>query len=96
MKLPRMILPKSLLLAALTFPRLLMPAFAQQEVDPSWYDPWATAQKTATPSVPANLAEKRTARKLRPVAQRTKESQTQIRAHVPYGTQQARTQQALK
>jgi hypothetical protein len=36
---------KTLLFAALALPTLLVPAFAQQEVDPSWYDPWATTSK---------------------------------------------------
>jgi hypothetical protein len=29
------------LLAALTLLLLLVPAYAQQEMDPTWYDPWA-------------------------------------------------------
>ena len=29
------------LLATLTLLMLLAPAFAQQEMDPTWYDPWA-------------------------------------------------------
>jgi hypothetical protein len=29
------------LLAALTLLMLLVPAYAQQEMDPTWYDPWA-------------------------------------------------------
>lgn len=54
------------LLAALTLLMLLVPAFAQQETDPTWYDPWAK------PS-PA-IAAKTTLRKVRPANSRLKSS----------------------
>jgi hypothetical protein len=69
------------LLAALTLLMLLVPAFAQQETDPTWYDPWAK------PS-PA-IAAKTTLRKVRPTNSRLKSSQApqarkqEIRALAP-------------
>lgn len=46
MKLSRVIA----LLALMTLPTMVVPAFGQQETDPTWYDPWAPALvKPATP-----------------------------------------------
>jgi hypothetical protein len=39
------------LLGAVTVPLLLVPSFAQQEIDPTWHDPWAVTTPT-----PANAA----------------------------------------
>ena len=47
MKLVRMFALKMRLLGAMTVPMLFVSAFGQQEVDPSWYDPWASASKPA-------------------------------------------------
>jgi hypothetical protein len=57
------------LLAALTLLMLLVPAFAQQETDPTWYDPWAKP----SPAVAARA----TVRKVRPANSRLKSSQAQ-------------------
>lgn len=45
---------------------LLLPAFAQQEMDPTWYDPWAkpVAHVTKAAAIDANKP-----RKIRPVSQ---------------------------
>jgi len=56
------------LLAALTLLILLVPAFAQQETDPTWYDPWAKP----SPAVAA----KATLRKVRPANSRLRTSRT--------------------
>jgi hypothetical protein len=38
------------LLALMTLPTMVVPAFGQQETDPTWYDPWAPVLvKPATP-----------------------------------------------
>jgi len=96
MKLSRMIAPQTLLWAVLALPSLLMPAFAQQEVDPTWYDPWAAAPKASHP-LQAKAEQKKTARKVRVAAAGSKENQTtQARDHVPHRTQQATLQAALK
>ena len=96
MKLSRMIAPKSLLLAVFAFPGLLMPAFAQQEVDPTWYDPWAAAPKTAHP-LQGKADQHKAARKLRLTAAGSKENRrTQVRARVPQRAQEAAVQLAVK
>jgi hypothetical protein len=39
------------LLALMALPTMVVPAFGQQETDPTWYDPWAPALvKPATPT----------------------------------------------
>lgn len=38
------------LLALMTLPTIVVPAFAQQDTDPTWYNPWAPVLvKPATP-----------------------------------------------
>jgi len=37
----RIFLLKAALLAAMFLPAFGLPVYAQQEVDPTWYDPWA-------------------------------------------------------
>jgi hypothetical protein len=54
------------LLAALTLLMLLVPAYAQQEMDPTWYDPWAKP----SPAVAANAKP----HKVRPANSRLKSS----------------------
>jgi hypothetical protein len=43
----RLIAPRTLMFAVLALPSLIANAYAQQEVDPTWYDPWATAKPAA-------------------------------------------------
>jgi hypothetical protein len=45
------------LLGAVTLPLLLVPSFAQQEVDPTWHDPWAVTMPTP-PNAAKQVAEK--------------------------------------
>jgi hypothetical protein len=65
MKNPRKLALDSTLLAAILF-LFLAPAFAQQEMDPTWFDPWAKAEKPAATKVAAMNADK--PRKIRTVA----------------------------
>ena len=44
-RLDRIFLLRATLLAAMLVPGLGLPVYAQQEVDPTWYDPWATQTK---------------------------------------------------
>lgn len=41
------VLASLVMLLGATFTILLLPAYAQQEVTPSWYDPWAAPNATA-------------------------------------------------
>ena len=48
------------LLALMTLPTMVVSAFAQQETDPTWYDPWAPViARPATP-LPNPVAKKET------------------------------------
>lgn len=60
----RMIAPKTLMFAVLALPSLIANAYAQQEVDPTWYDPWATTK----PAAPIKTAETKQALKVKTVA----------------------------
>ena len=44
-RLDRIFLLKATLLATMLVPALGLAVYAQQEVDPTWYDPWATQTK---------------------------------------------------
>lgn len=49
------------LLALMTLPTMVVPAFGQQETDPTWYDPWAPVLvKPATPQAQLPTAKKET------------------------------------
>jgi hypothetical protein len=72
----RMIAPKTLLFAVLALPSLIVNAYAQQEVDPTWYDPWATTKPAAAQM---KTAGKKQAQKVK-VAKRTETKPTEFRA----------------
>jgi len=56
MKLSRMnVLWKSALLAV-TAAILILPAYGQQDVDPTWYNPWPDASKPEAKPAPAKIA----------------------------------------
>jgi hypothetical protein len=69
MTLLRLIAPKTLLFAVLALPSLISNAYAQQEVDPTWYDPWAATQPAAARM---KTAEKKQALKVKTAAKHTK------------------------
>ena len=50
MKLSRTITFKAALLAAMAAPIFIQPAYGQQEVDPTWYNPWPDPQPAAKPT----------------------------------------------
>lgn len=41
---------RTALLHSLWLTAMFVPAFAQQEMDPTWYDPWAKPHATAAPA----------------------------------------------
>jgi hypothetical protein len=61
----KMIAPKTLMFAVLALPCLIANAYAQQEVDPTWYDPWAAPKPAATQ---IKTAEKKQALKVKTAA----------------------------
>src|SRR6201993_744297 len=79
MTLSRGTLLKAVLLGTMTLPMLTIPALGQQEVDPTWYDPWAGAPKAATQSTQAKATETKEQRKMTATAARPK-SKKQIQA----------------
>jgi len=90
-------LRKSILWSVLAIPGLILPAFAQQEVDPTYYDPWAAAPKAVATPVHGTVKHKTVVRKEEPRAARTKETQpTQTRANMPPEAQKVTLQLALK
>lgn len=57
MTLSKETLLKAVLFGTMALPMLTIPALAQQEVDPTWYDPWAAAPKAAAQSTQATATE---------------------------------------
>ena len=49
---------RSTLMHSLLLTAMFVPAFAQQEMDPTWYNPWAKANATATPAAKAESPKK--------------------------------------
>lgn len=75
----------SCLLVAMAVPMLMVPAYAQQEVDPTWYDPWAATK--ATQPMPAKSAAQRnihTAQKVNFAStEQTKKNKKLVRVQAP-------------
>jgi hypothetical protein len=88
---------KSILWSVLALPGLILPAFAQQQVDPTYYDPWAAAPKAVPHPVHATTNHKKLVRKDEPRVARAKETHpTQARANMPPEAQKVTLQLALK
>ena len=77
MTLLKMIAPKTLLFAVLALPSLIANAYAQQEVDPTWYDPWATTKPAAAQ---VKTAEKKQALKVKAAAKPSPAKPMSVRA----------------
>ena len=77
MQLSRMFSMKGLLLAAMAVPMLAAPVFAQQEMDPTWYDPWASkpAVQAAQPKPPAKSLHKVSAAATQPKSKKAPRAQ---------------------
>jgi hypothetical protein len=80
MKLSKVIALKGTLLGAMALQMLMIPAYGQQEVDPTWYNPWAATSKAAAQFTQAKSAEYKSQRTAS--AERLK-SKKQARAKVP-------------
>ena len=65
MKFCRKVILNATLLGSLLLPATVLPCFGQQEMDPTWYDPWATTRPAVTSasasSVEQHAVEKKTA-----------------------------------
>ena len=57
MKFYRSLVLNATLLGAFLLPATVLPCFGQQEVDPTWYDPWAPSRPVVTsPSTRTNVS----------------------------------------
>ena len=53
---------KSALLAAMAAPIFIQPAYGQQEVNPTWYNPWPDTPKPAAKPATTKIAEHKNAK----------------------------------
>jgi hypothetical protein len=65
---------KAALLAAITASIFMQPAYGQQEVDPSWYNPWSDAPKSVV-KTPTKIAEHKGAKPTHASSAQTKKKQ---------------------
>jgi hypothetical protein len=56
MKFCRKVILNATLLGALLLPTSVLPCFGQQEMDPTWYDPWAPPRMAVTSPSQPNVA----------------------------------------
>ena len=92
MKHSRMIMfLKAALLAAVTASIFILPAYAQQDVNPTWYNPWSDIPKPAAKPAPAKITEHKEAKA------NTKDhtSATQVKKKQMPAQQPLRTAEAL-
>lgn len=92
MKIARGMMMKAALLATLALPILTVPAFGQQEVDPTWYNPWPNANKPAAQQEKAKPAASNNDKQARK-AKAPSESKTKSAKHAP-AQEPVRTAQA--
>lgn len=84
MTLSRGILLKAILLGTMAVPMLTVPALGQQEVDPSWYDPWARSAKVAVRPAQEKSTESNKPRKLSSAAAEHLKNRKQARAEASH------------
>jgi hypothetical protein len=89
MKLSRVIALKATLLGAMALPMLMVPAYGQQEIDPTWYDPWPAATKTAAQPTAAKAADSKNHRKVTAASVQQRKSKLRAHAAHPAGQTQA-------
>ena len=89
MKLSRVIVLKAAWLGAMALPMLLVPAYGQQEIDPTWYDPWPAATKTTAQPRPAKSADLKNHRKVNAASVQQHKSKQHAHASHPAGQMQA-------
>jgi hypothetical protein len=69
---------KAALLAAITASIFMQPAYSQQEVNPSWYNPWPDAPKSAG-KAPTKIAVHKDGKATHPSATQAKKKQAPAR-----------------
>jgi hypothetical protein len=81
---------KAILLAAISAP-IIVPAYGQQEVDPTWYNPWPDAPKPAAKPALTKIAEHKEAKTIH----KDQVSATQTKKKQAAAQQPVRTVEAL-
>jgi hypothetical protein len=89
MKLSTVIALKATLFGLLALPMLAMSAYGQQEVDPTWYNPWPAAGKAAAQPVAAKSADSKKLRKVSAAAVQPRQSKKLAQVPRPGGQMQA-------
>lgn len=72
------------LMALMTLPTMVVPAFGQQDTDPTWYDPWAP--KLVKPAAPTQTpsAKKETKVTTTTTAVAQQKAKKSVRDHAPH------------
>lgn len=89
MKLSTVIALKATLFGVLALPMLTVSAYAQQEVDPTWYNPWTAAGKAVAQPVAAKSADSKKLRKVSAAAVQPRKSKKLAQVSRPSGQTQA-------
>ena len=61
MRFTKIMMANVVLIGVLATPTLSLSAYGQQEVDPTWYNPWPDAPKPMAKPIPAKIAEHKAA-----------------------------------
>ena len=74
---------KAALLAVTAILALLVPAYGQQEVDATWYDPWAASNKTVVHHAQPRTAHQASGKKINSASITGHKSKIQVRQQAP-------------
>jgi hypothetical protein len=96
MKLSKKIALRAVLLGTMAMPMLMSSAYAQQEMDPTWYDPWATTSKVSVHPAQAKPVAYKNQGKLNPSSAERPRIKKVLHTRVPQHTHQAPTILASK
>jgi hypothetical protein len=73
----RKVLALATLFGAMVTTTLLCPAYGQQDVDPTWYNPWAASNTTAVQTTQPKAAVQARRAKIKTVSHRTAKNSSQ-------------------
>jgi|SRR6516225_3021698 hypothetical protein len=91
MRVTQTMMAKIVLLGVLATPIQSIPAHGQQEVDPTWYNPWPDASKPTAKPMPTKIAEHKDANR----THKNHVSTTQAKKKQPPAKEPLRTAEAL-
>jgi hypothetical protein len=97
MKLSKKIALRAVLLGAMAVPTLLIPAYGQQEMDPTWYDPWPATKTAVQPAQTKSVAYKNHGKVNSASAEQPRnKSKKFVQVRVPHRTQQTQAMLVTK